>query len=217
MTYNRSLCIKLTFIILVFSSICYAQDKTDYEIYYAVLSNRLKEWKINIDTVKKIIISNKLTISDNDTGTINSTIDEILNGNNQDLVFYSRNDFKAFEYLKNDSVKQLLKEFKIKFNQSVTLEKTGFESKGNIELVNFLDLNKVFKGHYYDKEWKRFYKKYPNSHGYYQYSKIVKSPEFAVVFLVQRANPLNASGCLVGLRKKDNIWSVIFNLYLWQS
>jgi|WetSurMetagenome_2_1015567.scaffolds.fasta_scaffold05508_4 hypothetical protein len=214
---HRSLRIKITFIILIFSSSCFAQEITDYEIYYAALSGRFKEWKVNIDTVKRIVVSNKLTISDHDEGTLNSAIDDILRGYNQDLVLYSRNDFKVFEYLKNDSIKQLLEEFKYLPEKSVTLEKTGFGNNGNIELVDFMDIYKIFKDHYYEKEWKKFYKKYPNSHGFYQFSQIAKSPEFAVLYLVQRANPLNASACLVGLRKKDGIWTVIFNLYLWQS
>lgn len=66
-------------------------------------------------------------------------------------------------------------------------------------------------------EWSRFCKKYAYNQGFYQYSQVAKTLYFAMVYIVQGANQLNASGCPVGLRKKDNTWCVVFTSNLWQS
>ena len=216
-TYIKLLVLNLTLIGSNLSFVSYAQDKSDYQIYAAVLSNQFKEWDVNIDTVNRIIISSKSIFSEFDYSLINSTIDEILNGNEQDLLFYSRNNLNAYKSLKNDTIKTLLKDLKGITNISVDLKNDGFEDRRNFEIINSSEINKIFKGNYYDRQWKRFNKRYPNSHGYYQFSLIAESSEFAVLYYVRRSNPLSAEGDLVALKKINGNWSVIFTLYLWQS
>jgi len=216
-TIIKLLVLNLILISSNLSFISFAQDKTDYQIYVTVLSNRFNKWNVNIDTVKRIIISSKSNFSEIDYSSINSTINEILNGNEQDLFFYARNDLNSYKSFKNDTVKNLLKDFKAIKNISVELKNDGFEGHSNFEIINSSEIDKIFKGHYYDKQWKRFNKKYTNSHGYYQFSLIANSSEFAVLYYIRESAPLSADGNLVALRKIDGKWTVIFSLYLWQS
>ncbi|MGB7207176.1 MAG: hypothetical protein WBD27_00815 [Pyrinomonadaceae bacterium] len=77
--------------------------------------------------------------------------------------------------------------------------------------------NKFFAGGDCEIGWKAFYKKYPGSQGYLQFSRVGfdDKKEFAIVEFAYTKGCLEGEGHLLILRSVDGQWKIVIDAHLW--
>jgi hypothetical protein len=86
-----------------------------------------------------------------------------------------------------------------------------------VQLISPLELNCLFN--YQDYFWEKYYQKYPESNGYFSFSRPGFNPEGneAIIEYGWYAGNLAAEGYLVILEKTGSSWKIVHHLITWIS
>ena len=123
-----------------------------------------------------------------------------------------KDDILRFE--ENPELALLLLKISIIFKEEPIVEEEEFQLEIDIEPLP----EKQFKSLSRKKNfWKVFYKRYPNTHGYYSFSKIVYEGNFAAFYVAHMWYSLAGSGDVIYLQKTNDGWKIIATQNLWRS
>ena len=100
--------------------------------------------------------------------------------------------------------------------------KRKFRQKLPYTLISNEELDAFFSDKnpdWMDKKWKRFYEKYPGSHGYISFSNIGfnKAKDRALVYFVHWCMALCGTGHYISLSKQNDRWDVLEHARIWIS
>lgn len=205
--------------LLLFSQCCFSQSLTDYNIYSSIINSRLNDWKISKTSRAEIVITENLT-------AFSQRIDleeyaEIFAGDDKNLLYVTTNYKDSLVKLSSDEeFKELFKRFASNYNKPRNLAPESFNLPCDIKIVSserIQNLFSIIKPKTFDKAWKKFYKQYPNSLGYFELSNIEYSDNYALIYLVHRAKPLIGSGQLIIMKKMNNNWQIYESLNMWME
>jgi len=129
----------------------------------------------------------------------------------EDNDFFKEAFEKAFKELKPETIE----DFKAKNKEISHLEKK-FPTKETYYLISDEELSKFF---YRGLDWEGFNKKYPNSGGFYTFSRVgfSKDGTQAILFVAHSCGSLCGEGYYYFLRNDNGEWKVIAPLMTWIS
>ncbi len=205
--------------ILLISRCCFCQSVTDYDIYSSIINAQLENWKVPKESNNEIVITDSLT-----------TFSQRIDLKDYAESYFSEDKstmYMAFNYKEsliklgtNLEFKDLYHRFATNYNKSRKLDPNNFHLFFKVKIVPSEEIENLFsknKPKGFDKAWKKFYKKYPTTLGYFELSNIEYSDNFALVYLVHRAKPLIGSGELIIMKKVDKTWKIYESLDLWME
>ncbi len=121
----------------------------------------------------------------------------------------------------NDEEFMLLKDgFKSIMFGNTNLKAFAFNVDVPVKIISNLKIEKIFKKKRYkgfEKAWSRFYREYPTSTGYFEFSNIAYSENYAMVYVVWRAKPLIGNGGIEILIKSNDQWKKLAYLNMWNN
>jgi hypothetical protein len=207
----------IIFPLLLISQFCFTQTEKDYKIYSKLIGNQMLDWKINNDSSQVICITNRLT-SFSSRVNFKEYID-MLFGSDRQMAYMTANYKDSIcKLLDNPEFKELFQVFADNYDEEQYLENTKFFLPYQVTLLDCEWIEFLF-GHSenvnYKNAWKKFYKKNPNSPGYFEVSKIEYSENFGLVYIVHRAKPLIGGGKLIILKKVKDDWFKYDYLTIW--
>jgi len=204
---------------LLLSQCCFSQSLTDYSIYSSIINDRLESWKISKESQNVIVITDNLT-------AFSQRIDlhdyaEIFSSNDNNLIYVTLNYKDSLIKLSSSTeFKELFKRFAYNYNKPRNLTPENFNLPCNIKIVSSEKIQNLFsirKPKAFDEAWKKFYKQYPTSLGYFELSNIEYSDNYAIFYLVHRAKPLIGDGQLIIMKKTNYNWKFYESLNLWME
>jgi len=88
---------------------------------------------------------------------------------------------------------------------------------GSVQLINPMELDCIFSNQ--DYGWEKYYQKYPESNGYFSFSRPGFNQEGneAIIEYGWFGGPLAAEGHLIILEKTDGSWKIVQHLLTWIS
>jgi hypothetical protein len=210
---------RLLIFFLGFSLSALGQSNSDYDTYSLLINERIIDWKMDMDTIPHVIVVNNLTRFSKDSSTI-AIIDEMI-AKDKSLAYTLLHFYdKPIDLLNNSEFILLLNNFKSKIFEQTDLQADSFKLKIPMKIEIAQRIEKIFdvkriKG--WDKAWNKFYKIYPKSPGYFEFSKVAFSDNFAIVYIVHRAKPLVGSGGLEILINKNGTWKELAYYGIWNN
>ena len=204
---------KIIFLLLLIPIVVSGQTKSD-EIYSLLINKKIIDWGMNKDSISKIIITNSLTkFSINKQFDLTEIIDSISNGSNFPKIHY----YKHFIDLKsNNDFKKLLNDFKTNIYKKTSLNQKCFKLGIPVKIINKNSIEKIFSSKIV-KGWNNFYKMYPKTTGYFEFSNIEIYNEFAIVYFIHRANPLTGFGRFEILVRENGKWNKLAYINVWNN
>ncbi|TWV99936.1 hypothetical protein [Chitinophaga pinensis] len=205
----RSILFHVTVLLLCFTRV-FAQQPSpeDYKVYTAVFRQDMRQRE---DKISSVTIMKKLDIKIDDSWVI-----EMLQEEGQ------RYPGANIRTLYNDKMKtpidtsiwQLVLTFHDTHHEG-ELSTAGFHLKEKINLTDSYPISSKN----YDKDWKRYYKKYPHDAGIYSFSSVTYSADgkTAVVYHAAHCHSLCGHGHITVLEKAEDNWQVKFAVRLWAS
>jgi hypothetical protein len=115
-----------------------------------------------------------------------------------------------------DAIKLLEKEF----YETPSLDKNKFDLNPTVSAISSRQFERYFKtifGKRLTKGWKKFYERYPGSHGVFEFSKVVYNDNYACFYVGRHSNNLSGSGDLVIARQINGKWSILTYVNIWMS
>lgn len=209
----------ITLLIFLFCQICYSQTNADYVIYSKILNNTIENWKFDSNKKTFIVITDYVTTF---SQRINfKEYSEVFFGNNIQLAYMSLNYKDSLIKIREDQeFIDLFNQFSINCYDSIHLSSIYFNIKPIVKVVEKNEIELLFSksnNNSVKQSWKKFYKRYPESLGYFEFSKVEYSENFSVVYFVHRAKPLIGGGQLIVLKKYNNTWNIYESLNLWME
>jgi hypothetical protein len=182
-----------------------------------LIDNQMSKWGYHDDSDKVIALTDNLT---NHAARIDFTeYADIIFGEDKQMAVMTVNYQDSLLKLIDDSeFKELFYRFSDNFNSrnNLVADRFAFEYNAVILDNNWIDqLFSVVNSISYKKAWKKYYKLYPHSPGYFEFSKIEYSDNYGLLYWVHRAKPLIGGGKLVVLKKYNNNWITYDFLTIW--
>jgi len=207
---------KLLTIILIIPFNCFSQTKTDYELYSRIILNEFQEKIIEIGFYQNIVITDNLTES---SKLLFDEFCQDLEYNFESMVQVNRKD-SIYYLTRNDEFKNLLKELCKEYSVNNSFVDNKFLIEQKVTILEKEKVEKIFKtknAKQIENSWKKFYKLYPESQGFYEFSKILYSEKFALVYFVHKGNPLFGSDSLIIMKKNGQNYEIQEKLTLWNN
>uniref|UniRef100_UPI00404B8E7E hypothetical protein n=1 Tax=Flavobacterium sp. TaxID=239 RepID=UPI00404B8E7E len=230
-------------IVLIFSSNdIKAQDRDDIYIYSTVIDSFMNQWNNEKSDRNEIVLIEKfkpvknyanevLYVFDSDTTPKRKKNEADEQFANQHFVIqetlgnekiYRECDFDCYGNLINDNVeiRKTIESLKEIFYNTPNFKNTKLNINRKYYVISNFRRNLFFKhvfGYKITKGWKRFYKKFPNSVGYFQFSPIAYNKNYACFYMERRTNGLSASGDIIIMKFENMIWKQIAKINLWVS
>jgi hypothetical protein len=207
---------KLLTIISIIPFYCFGQTKTDYELYSRIILNEFQEKKMEIGFYQNIVII------DNLTETSKSLFEEFCQDfeyNFESMVQINRKD-SIYYLTRNDEFKRLLNELCKEYAVINSFVDSKFLIKQKVTILEKEKVEKIFKtknAKQIENSWKKFYKLYPESQGFYEFSKILYSENFALVYFVHKGNPLFGNGSIIIMKRNGQNFEIQEKLTLWNN
>jgi len=132
------------------------------------------------------------------------------------LQFYD----KPSDIWNNEEFILLKNNFKSEVFKETDLKAEAFKIDVPIKIVSKQWIEQLFKtkrNKGYEKAWKKFYSEYPSSPGYFEFSNISYSENFAIVYVVWRAKPLIGNGRLEILTMENGKWKKMAYFNMWNN
>lgn len=230
-------------IVLIFSmNKIKAQEKNDINIYSAVIESFMNQWSNGNSGRDEIVLVKKfkpvenyadevLYIFDSDTTPERKKREADEKLANQHFVIqeesgnekiYRACNFDCYGNLINDNIeiRKTVEGLKENFFNTPDFKNAKFRIDRKYYLISKFRCNLFFTSIFGDrtiKGWERFYKKFPKSSGYFQFSSIAYNKEYACFYMERRSNGLSASGDIVILKFENMVWKQIALINLWVS
>jgi hypothetical protein len=207
----------LFFLLMPFPVLC--QTSTDYSIYSKIINEKVLDWKKKDSNISQVVITDRLSKHSLDSSFI-QIVDE-LNKENLSTVFTFLKFYdNPIEIWNNEEFILLKNKFKSEVFKETDLKAEGFKIDVPVKIVSKQWIEKLFntkrnKG--FEKAWKKFYNEYPLSPGYFEFSKISYSKNFAVVYVVWRAKPMIGNGRLEILKMEKEKWTKLAYFNMWNN
>lgn len=204
---------KLILIIVITPLYCIGQTYNDPEIYSNIINYQLNEWKVDENYFETIVISDNLTTFSKDIN-----LSDYFSLDDTSVVLSLLNhSYQLYLLLKNTEFKELLAEFNSNYLLPIDLSLNHFTKDGKIIILKHEWIERIFKSKNIDKSWDKYYRKFPKTQGYFEFSKICYSENFAIVYFVHRAKPLIGKGSLIIIKKDDTTWNIYDKINLWYN
>jgi hypothetical protein len=212
----------LLLLTLLIPYVALCQTKEDYKIYSDLTNEKIIEWQKKSIKVSQLIITNNLTESS--INLLSSSSLDLLDSANISYTYSIINvydkDLSIIKFLSDENYRTLMKMIKNEINSKVNLKLESFSSILPINIITKEWTDRLFEVHSYkkvNKAWDKFYDKYPNSIGFFEFSKVFHSQDYAILYFVWRAKPLVGNGELIILRQNNGVWEKIISLNLWNN
>jgi hypothetical protein len=204
-------------LILIFPFISFGQKDDDYDIYKKAIIHQFKTWEIDIDTIPTIVITDNLT-SFSKMREIRSLPDLIFNKDKSLRSSYVDHDSILFITTYDKEFEALFKGFSDNYTRKTNLnaENISFRNTDVIVVTNEKIERQFSKNRIkqLDRAWSRFYENYTR-YGYFEFSDVFYSDNFAIMYMVRRASPLNGKGSIVIFKRINNNWVYFDEIEVW--
>jgi hypothetical protein len=205
---------KLLTIILFIPFYCFSQSKTDYELYSSIILHELQEMKIETGFYKNIVITDNLTESslllfEEFCHDFECNFESMVQINRKDSIYY---------LTRSEEFMNLLQELCEEYSVNTSFVGDKFQIEHKVTILKKEKVEKIFKtrsAKQIDNSWKKFYKLYPDSQGFYEFSKIVYSRNYALVYFVHKGMPLFGSGSLIIMKHDGQNYEIQEKLPFW--
>jgi len=189
----------------------FSQTKQDYEIYQLIIQNQLDKWKQDI--TPRIVVTDKLVDVDR------QLFDDIAANMQQALALATQSNENS-KYLNHliccdTTFQHAIRVFTQQIYEPINIITNNLGFSPPVTIAKSQDIHKMFRKGNTDKVWKKFYKKYPDSLGFFQLSKVSYFDKFALVYIATSSNPLSEKGEIVILESDKNKWMITGHLVLW--
>lgn len=201
-------------IISLIPLICSSQNNPDSKIYSLILSEQLSSWEMDLDTISHIVITDNLTKFSKEHGT---SLDFLSEGDNYYAYQLSGYNEKMVRFIKNNEFDTLIYRYNQVINEDANFESEQFKLKVPVLILDHSKIEKLFSRRNLEGSWRKFYRKNPTSPGYFEFSKIAYTENYAIVYFVHRAKPLIGFGGLEILIKDNDEWTSYAYINLWNN
>ena len=210
---------RLLFIIFLIPILSFSQDKSDYRVYSQLIEKQIEDWDSDWDEFSQLVITDRLTCFSLDYD-FKSFVEQALSDDTLTSYFIVNNKDEIFKLLGDDEFRDLLTELTNDSISNTKLRASGFTLPIEIEIVKHNEIEKRFnaknrKRFRYDRAWKRYYRDYPKTPGYFEISKILESKNYGLIYFIQRASPLTGNGRLMIYEKNSDSWDFVDDIDLW--
>lgn len=204
---------KALLLLLLLPLFGFSQSRPNSDIIQTVIQNRLEKFSETEELPNSLVILNGLTESDRELA---------MDGMCLSLpeIDYLGWNMKNPLLLKEEEIVTLFIGLCNSLNQNEFLEVSVLDSLKGVIIVPKEKIEKLFKTVRFKKKeraWNTFYKNYPESLGFLEFSNIVYSENRAMVYISHRFNPLGAIGYVAILKKTGNGYVVEDTIDLWMS
>jgi len=239
----QKLKIGVVIVLIIFASQLKAQGKNDNYIYSIVVDNLMIKWNLDKIERNEIVFINKFKPNENyaseainlifDNDTIHKKNDPEFDSKFTNQFFYiaetigTKEIYRRYDFdcdgniiNKNMEIRNAIENLKTNFYDTPYIRDVKFEFTRKYYLISDLRRKLLFISIFGDKivkGWNRFYKKYPQSCGYFEFSKIEYYHSYACLYVEHSANGLFGSGNIIILNFNDNSWKIIAKINLWVS
>ena len=174
---------------------------TGYRVYSSLLNSK------NLDPATSVVILDQLEIENYSLGLVEA----IKSRNRQMIYFYTKT-----EAIDSSTFQLILDYFKNQTKEP--LDATGFNLQVPVIMINNAVLDKMFKPSV-TQGWISFNKKYHNSSGLFQFSRVYFSKDVtkAVFYYSHRQSEFKEGGDLVIMERVNNKWQVKYQFNLRQD
>jgi hypothetical protein len=176
----------------------------DNQIYALSISHKVKDWGNEYLKDKEFLVASDMILF---TEVVDDFCTALLDEEEVLFDFYVRTQ-KIYDLIKTDEIKELLFHFKDNYYLPNQILQEVFENYQtyDVKVIDKKQLKKVFKGRNPEKEWRKFHKKFPNSPGFFKFSKVSYSENFAMVYLEFSYGPLGGIDSVLFFKKDEAKW-----------
>lgn len=210
---------RLILLFTFLSTLSVGQTQVDYDLYSQAINSEINYGIKNGVKTTEVVIITRYVPDDNQISAYGS---QFLDKEEQLIHMVLRYDTSKIRLFKDSQLRDAIRLLEKEFYETPKLDETKF----NLDLTPamFGITDQKFKGYFrtifgkrIDKGWKKFYKRYPGSHGVYEFSKIAYRGEYACFYMGRHSNGLSGSGDMIIAKKLKGNWTVINVVNIWMS
>ncbi|PIB34582.1 hypothetical protein BFP72_03735 [Reichenbachiella sp. 5M10] len=192
-----------------------AQQPNNSKLYELAIEQRLNYVDEDRDSLTSIILIEQfqgdwLEFAHAAVGGINELTQEDKNLF-YSAIYYKEDEIKLFN--NNPELFRLIAELDRVFTEPPTLNDSTLSLSLPTKITNYREFN----ANKVDKLWKKFYRKYPSTFGFFELSQVVYDGDFACFYMGHHVANLYASGDIIFMRNVNGTWEIIYQMNLWMS
>lgn len=239
---NQRLTIGFIMVLIISSNKIKSQVRDDNYIYSTAIDNFINRWNTEKSDKNELVLIKKfkpiknyanevLFYFDTDTNPKRKKIEATEQLANQHFTIqetlgnektYREYNFDCYGNLINDNIeiRKTIESLKENFNNTPNFKNVNLNINRKYYVISNFQRNLFFRhifGNRITKGWKRFYKKFPKSVGYFQFSQIAYNKNYACFYTERNTNGLSASGDIIIMKFENMIWKQIAEINLWVS
>lgn len=133
------------------------------------------------------------------------------------LLNYDTTKIKLF---KDSHIRKGILSLEEEFYNTPTLDKNNFSLKPTVLTISNKKFQKYFKtifGKNIEKGWRKFYNKYPGTHGIFEFPKILYEGKYAIFYVARHSNLFSRGGDLVIMQMRNDTWEIVTYVNIWMS
>lgn len=205
--------ILITLFLLISFTCLWGQTREDYIIYTTIIKN----WqsKIGGEVIPESVITDRLSKIYLEKDLFKDLADDPLAVLRTIKINKETSD-SLYLRLKDQDFAGLASKFGKEYAATINLESEKFDQLFNVTIVKSKYIDKLL-AKAKAESWSKFYEKYPDSNGLFQFSKISYKDNFALVYFVSARNPLMARGEIIVMKRVQSKWNILGNFILWQA
>ncbi len=193
-----------------------AQQPNNSELYELAIEQRLNYVDDNRDSLTSIILIEQfqgewLEFAHTAVGGMNELAQESDKKLFYSAIYYKEEGIKLFN--ENPQLFRLISELDRVFTEPPTLNDSTLSLSLPTKITNYREFN----ANKVDKLWKKFYRKYPSTFGFFELSQVVYDGDFACFYMGHHVMNLYASGDIIFLKNVKGTWKIIYQMNLWMS
>lgn len=191
----------------------WGQTREDYIIYTTII----KDWqsKIGGEVIPESVITDRLSKIYLEKDLFKDLADDPLVVLRTIKINKETSD-SLYLLLKDQEFAGLVSKFGKEYASTINLESEKFDQLFNVTIVKSKYIDKLLVKAKAES-WSKFYEKYPDSNGLFQFSKISYKDNLALVYFVSARNPLVARGEIIIMRRVQSKWNILGYFILWQA
>lgn len=203
--------ILITLFLLISFTCLWGQTREDYIIYTTII----KDWqsKIGGEAIPESVITDRLSKIYLEKDFFKELTDDPL-AELGSVKIKEGGDDSLYLLLKDQEFAGLVSKFAKEYASTINLESEKFDQLFNVTIVKSKYIDKLL-AKAKAESWSKFYEKYPDSNGLFQFSKISYKDNLALVYFVSARNPLMAKGEIIVMRRIGTRWGISERFTLW--